>query len=98
VWRIVVNTARTQAKARELPVAELEPSTNGSSSNDDAPVGLVRLLSLLPERQRTVVFLRYFGDLDYRSIAEVMDVKVGTVSASLNAAHLRLRGLMKEVR
>jgi RNA polymerase sigma factor (sigma-70 family) len=44
-------------------------------------------LAALPERQRTVVFLRYFADLGYRTIAETLDVEVGTVSATLHAAH-----------
>jgi RNA polymerase sigma factor (sigma-70 family) len=48
-------------------------------------------VSSLPERQRLVVFLRYFADLDYRSIAAALDVEVGTVSATLAAAHASLR-------
>ena len=40
-----------------------------------------------PERQRLTVFLRYYADLDYRSIAHVLDVEVGTVSATLSSAH-----------
>jgi RNA polymerase sigma factor (sigma-70 family) len=45
----------------------------------------------LPERQRVAVFLRYWADLDYRAIAEVLEVEVGTVSATLSAAHQSLR-------
>jgi DNA-directed RNA polymerase specialized sigma24 family protein len=44
-----------------------------------------------------VVFLRYFADLGYRDIAEVLDVKVGTVSATLHAAHVSLRSALSEV-
>jgi RNA polymerase sigma factor (sigma-70 family) len=54
-------------------------------------------VSALPERQRLVVFLRYYADLDYRSIAVVLGIEVGTVSATLSAAHTALRRLMKEV-
>ena len=49
------------------------------------------LVAALPERQRLTVFLRYYADLDYRSIAEVLGVTVGTVSAALAAAHAALR-------
>ena len=42
----------------------------------------------LPERQRVAVFLRYWADLDYRAIAEVLEVEVGTVSATLSSAQL----------
>ena len=53
-------------------------------------------IASLPERQRLVVFLRYFADLDYRSIATALDVEVGTVSATLAAAHAALRRAYKE--
>ena len=48
-------------------------------------------VAALPERQRLAVFLRYFADLDYRSIATALDIEVGTVSATLAAAHAALR-------
>ena len=54
-------------------------------------------LARLPERQRLIVFLRYYADLDYRSIAEVIGVEVWTVSASLAAAHRSVRLLLEEV-
>jgi RNA polymerase sigma factor (sigma-70 family) len=53
-------------------------------------------LAVLPERERLVVFLRYFADLDYRAIATALDVKVGTVSATLHAAHAALRRSLEE--
>jgi hypothetical protein len=34
--------------------------------------------------------------LDYRTIARIADVKTGTVSATLNAAHDSLRASLKE--
>ena len=43
-----------------------------------------------------VVFLRYFADLDYRSIARALDIEVGTVSATLHAAHATLRRSLME--
>jgi RNA polymerase sigma factor (sigma-70 family) len=53
------------------------------------------LIAQLPERQRLVVFLRYYADLDYRGIAGVLEVTVGTVSASLAAAHATLRNALE---
>jgi DNA-directed RNA polymerase specialized sigma24 family protein len=53
-------------------------------------------LRALPERQRVAVFLRYWADLD-RSFAEVLEIEVGTVSATLNAAHQSLRRSLQEV-
>jgi RNA polymerase sigma factor (sigma-70 family) len=94
VWRIVVNAAR---KAR--PRWDDEPigcSEATESTDDPAPVRAA--IATLPERQRMTLFLRYYADLDYRSIAETLEVSPGTVAASLNAAHASLRRKLQEVR
>jgi DNA-directed RNA polymerase specialized sigma24 family protein len=51
----------------------------------------------LPRTARPPVYLRYYADLDYRSIAHALGVEVGTVSATLSSAHEALRRSMKEV-
>jgi DNA-directed RNA polymerase specialized sigma24 family protein len=43
-----------------------------------------------------VVFLRYFADLSYEEIAEALAIEVGTVSATLHAAHNSLRQVLEE--
>jgi len=97
VWRIVVNTARSSARRAgyEEADATIEPEPGGTNGHTDLPA--VQLwVQALPERQRAVVFLRYWADLDYRSIAEALEIEVGTVSATLNAAHGSLRRLLQE--
>jgi DNA-directed RNA polymerase specialized sigma24 family protein len=44
-----------------------------------------------------MLFLRYYADLDYRQIARILEVEVGTVSATLSAAHTKLRVALGEV-
>ena len=92
VWRCVVNRAR---KARRAPVPHAgPPSANG---HHDADLTAVRLrVAALPERQRLAVFLRYYAGLGYREIAEVLEIEVGTVSATLSAAHAALRADLEE--
>jgi RNA polymerase sigma-70 factor (ECF subfamily) len=97
VWRIVINAARMQARARvPEPVEPVErPGSNGAVDEE----GLFDVwLAALPERQRFAIFLRYYADLDYRGIAEVLGVEVGTVSATLSAAHASLRTLLTKER
>jgi RNA polymerase sigma factor (sigma-70 family) len=96
VWRIVVNAARAERRrpAPEAAGAVELPSANGHT---DEKFGVRRWIATLPERQRLAVFLRYYADLDYRSIAVVLGVEVGTVSATLSAAHAALRSCLKEV-
>jgi RNA polymerase sigma-70 factor, ECF subfamily len=99
VWRIVINSA-IDARTRNRRHQHLEqqvlvvPAENGHPETDAAVRAWV---AALPERQRLTVFLRYFADLDYRAIAAVLDIEVGTVSATLSAAHAALRRSVQEV-
>jgi len=96
VWQIVLNAARDRLRARrrELrpPAVHSAPAT-ASESDDD----LHSYLVALPERQRLAVFLRYYADLSYTQIADVIGVSPGTVAASLNTAHGELRRQLQEV-
>jgi RNA polymerase sigma-70 factor, ECF subfamily len=98
VWRIVINEAlalrRRHAPAYQWPTSNgTAPSTDHLAEQD----GMVRAwVASLPERQRLAIFLRYFADLDYRSIATALDVEVGTVSATLATAHAALRRAYEE--
>jgi RNA polymerase sigma-70 factor, ECF subfamily len=87
VWRIVLNEAR-KARRAERPLLLLE---EGVSTNGYEPGELTQLVSRLPERQRLVLFLRYYADLDYEAIAAALGIAPGTVAATLNAAHSKLK-------
>jgi len=98
VWRILVNTSRNEARAREFPSETIGQNGRQPDSPSGADqLNVRRWVASLPERQRLMVFLRYYGDCDYRAIAEALEVEVGTVSATLNAAHTALRRMLKEV-
>jgi RNA polymerase sigma factor (sigma-70 family) len=99
VWRAVVNAARKKKgrSAREGRVRATAPSSNGSAPEQVEPSELATLIAALPERQRLVLFLRYYADLDYLHIAQILGVRTGTVSASLHAAHRSLRRALNEV-
>jgi RNA polymerase sigma-70 factor (ECF subfamily) len=94
VWRAVVNAARKSLRPADAELARVrEPGF-------EAPpqvVELAPLIAALPERQRTALFLRYYADLDYRGIAAALGIEVGTVSATLAAAHRRVRRALQEV-
>jgi RNA polymerase sigma factor (sigma-70 family) len=97
LWRIVINAAlqvRRGIPREAEPQAEFFVEANGQPVED---LVVRRWVALLPERQRLAVFLRYFADLDYRSIAAALEVEVGTVSATLSAAHAALRRSAQEV-
>jgi RNA polymerase sigma-70 factor (ECF subfamily) len=96
VWRIVLNAARSDVRS-SAAIGDLdEPGATNGHPEEDAE--LRAALALLPERQRTAVFLRYYADLDYAAIGEALGIATGTVAATLNAAHTALRGQLEEVR
>jgi RNA polymerase sigma-70 factor (ECF subfamily) len=94
VWRAVLNAAR---KATRRPLVEVGASTDTPIEMPRATRELAPMIAALPERQRLIVFLRYYADLDYRAIAGALDVEVGTVSAALAAAHRTVRRAIEEV-
>ena len=88
---------RPVAEGRARPDDATELLQGASSNGHIDDLGVRRWVAALPERQRLAVFLRYYADLDYRAIASALEVEVGTVSATLSAAHRALRRLMEEV-
>src|SRR4051812_32064517 len=96
LWRIVVNTARGQRRRRpdegQLP-EDLGARENGHVAD---PLERVRAaVCLLPERQRLVLFLRYYADLDYGAIAAALEISSGTVGATLSSAHAAMVRLLE---
>jgi RNA polymerase sigma factor (sigma-70 family) len=87
IWRSVLNKARDHRRRRD--VITMGPPRQAETGLDRAAVRAA--VAALPERQRHVLFLHYFGDLDYRTIGEVLDIRAGTVAATLNAARAALR-------
>jgi RNA polymerase sigma factor (sigma-70 family) len=95
--RAVVNTALSARRKRARYAAP-----DGTHVRTGAPDGrgdddLRAALALLPERQRVVLFLRYYADLDYRAIGETLGIATGTVAATLNAARCALRRSLEGV-
>ena len=99
LWQVLLNAAR--AVPRPVPFAlsfvDVEESVAAENGHAGEKSEIRAWVVSLPERQRLAVFLRYYADLDYRAIASVLGIEVGTVSATLSAAHTALRRSLKEV-
>ena len=87
VWRIAFRVAIGSKGSRELAVDELPEVTFVDESRDPTLALAVRGL---PPQRRLAVFLRYFADLSYAEIGEVLGVAEGTVAATLSQAHSQL--------
>jgi RNA polymerase sigma-70 factor, ECF subfamily len=96
VWRILINEARRVAREPRPEPLDVVAET-GSNGRREDELGVRAWIAALPERQREALFLRYYADLDYRTVAEVLGIEVGTVSATLSAAHQALRRRLEEV-
>lgn len=94
LWRAVVNCSLNHVRRRTAPQPAAERAYEDDARDDDVRLALMRL----SERQRVMVFLRYYADLDYRTIASVLEVSEGTVAATLSVAHEALRRRFEEVR
>jgi RNA polymerase sigma-70 factor (ECF subfamily) len=90
LWRIVVNVAKNghrEPVAVALPAREHEVDSPPATTTH---AEFAAALSALSERQRLVLFLRYYADLDYGTIAHTLSISGGTVGATLTAARTAL--------
>ena len=67
------------------------PDPEGSSIRRDEARTLDQLMSALPEDQREVLVLREIEEMDYREIATVTNVPIGTVMSRLARARAALK-------
>lgn len=97
VARCVINAARDARRAAPGGRFRQDEGERGESSTDTDQLALRAAIRGLPPRQRDALFLRYFLDFDYATIAATLSVEVGTVSATLHAARSSLRDSLQEV-
>jgi RNA polymerase sigma-70 factor (ECF subfamily) len=110
LYRIAFNLAISRRR-RWKPMVSVEQTREASGrepiARDGAPserlerqerVGQVQAaLAAMSEEHRTVLVLREMDGLCYDTIAEVLELPVGTVRSRLHRARLELREQLKEV-
>jgi RNA polymerase sigma-70 factor (ECF subfamily) len=87
------------------PTVALDELTLACSANgpEETAIGrelaarLREAVSQLPEREAAVFCLRYFEDLSYQRIAEILDINPGAVAQALHKARGKLEMLLTEV-
>lgn len=81
---ILVNSCKDilRKKKREIPYNEMEEEGYEECYGEmEKSISLEKHLSALSEKHQEVIRLRYFLDLDYQSIADMIKVPVGTVKS-----------------
>jgi len=108
LYTITVRTSRN-ARRRRWPwwsldqgiAAGTEPLSDASGTLDDLlrdekHCRIWQAVQQLSHHAREVIILRYYQDLQYGEIAQVLTCPLGTVKSRLNAAHMQLRRALRE--
>jgi RNA polymerase sigma-70 factor (ECF subfamily) len=95
LWATLTNQCRDMLR-RQSHTTGAAASEQASNGRPDDWAEVRAAVATLPERQRHVLFLRHYADLDYESIANVLGIERGTVAATLHAAHAAVRRTIEE--
>ena len=99
IWRIVVNGALSRRRRGALERRMTKWLKTGRDHAEEPRPdhsSFRAAVARLPERQRAALFLRYYADLDYAAIAELLSIRPGTVGKLLHDARATLRTAMGE--
>jgi RNA polymerase sigma factor (sigma-70 family) len=96
IARCVINAAHDLVARHDKP--NPDAATAGAChARPDSDEWVREAVRRLPRRQREALFLRFYLDFDYITIAATLGVEVGTVSATLHAARAALSNEIREV-
>ena len=108
LYRLVVNTCidtarRTKRHPVQIDKTVLETiAADGSQETDLAQrqtaSSIRNAISSLPQTFRLAILLRYFEDLSYQEMANVLNCSMGTVSSRLSRGHRLLAGKLAPMR
>jgi RNA polymerase sigma factor (sigma-70 family) len=104
LFRVTTNLCFNQVRNRKRRGAILDtmmkPEAFGADQMEKVFEGerreeVMASLDTLSEDHREILLLRYYNDLSYAEIADVLQVKLGTVMSRLSRARMRLMDVMK---
>lgn len=84
------------AEADALPVAASTPSPLQGQLDDELRRRVQNAIGALPSRYRAPLVLRYYADLEYDAIAEILEVSRGQVGSLLYRGRVLLRETLRE--
>jgi RNA polymerase sigma-70 factor (ECF subfamily) len=106
IYRITVNQCLSRRRKKKPALLSLEdksidlPDTKPGEQPEEVLVTrleydrLMKAINALSSRHRSVLVLRYFNDLSYEEIAQVIGVPLGTVKSRISQALRSLRAQM----
>ena len=106
IYRIATNEALNHLRKKKrrffLPIGDVEHELRSSLdadvyyTGDDIQLKLQKALLKLPEKQRLVFNMKYFEEMKFKDIAEVMEVSVGSLKAQYHHAVKKIEKFIKE--
>ncbi len=106
LYRIATNKAhdhwRSQGREKKvkeglrLVTEELAPDAGHRMEGAEAEAKLRAAIELLPENQKEVLLLRYYGNLKFVEIAEMLGCPLNTALGRMHKALIRLRQLLAD--
>lgn len=102
LYRIASNESITFVKkAKRMVSGSLEPAEKLEADpffdGDAAQLALQKALAQLPEKQRLVFNMKYYDDLTYQEISEILETSVGALKASFHHAVKKIELYIKNV-
>lgn len=106
MYRIATNEALTflQQKAKKQGISSEEVQKNALSKlesdvffdGDEIQLKLQKAIATLPEKQQLVFKMKYFEELKYEEISEIVDTSVGALKASYHLAVKKIEEFLKQ--
>ena len=86
---------QTRGEYAGLDAADRLPS-DAWFDGDEVQTALHQAIAKLPPKQKAVFLLRYFEEMPYEKIAQVLETSEGALKASYHHAYEKVKGWMKE--
>ena len=106
VYRIAVNEAMDRLRREKVRAAlrfaslgaEMERRIDNDPWFDGTPAerALSKAILALPEKQRQVFILRYYDEMPYEEMSQILDTSVGALKASYHIAREKVEAILKD--
>lgn len=106
LYRIATNEALTfvnnRAKEQRISISEYneqlldELPADVYFEGDTIQLKLQKAIASLPERQRMVFNMRYFDEMPYKEISEILEVSEGGLKSTYHIAHKKVIDFLKD--
>ena len=106
MYRIATNEAisfiNKRAKEQKIDVFEIQHQLVNNLQADvyfdgnEVQIKLQKAIALLPQKQQLVFNMKYFDDMKYKEISEILETSIGALKASYHHAVKKIETALKE--